>query len=42
MEIIKDKVNNIPVTYIKTNKFNTVSAKLVFKTKVEKELITKP
>lgn len=41
MEIIKDKVNNIPVTYIKTNKFNTVSAKLVFKTKVEKELITK-
>lgn len=41
MLIIKDKVNNIDVTYIKTNKFKTVYGQIYFTSPIKKDIITK-
>lgn len=40
MEIIKNTVNNVPVTILKTNKFKSVAGKLYFKSLVNKEKMT--
>lgn len=40
MEIIKNTVNNVPVTILKTNKFKSVTGKLYFKSLVNKEKVT--
>lgn len=41
MEIIKDTINNIDVTYIKTNKFKTVYGEIYFASPVSKKIVTK-
>ncbi len=40
MKISKRKINNIPVTIIKTNKFKSVAGKLYFKSPITKEKMT--
>ena len=41
MEIIKDVINSIDVTYVKTNKFKSVCGALYFSSPIEKDSLTK-
>lgn len=41
MKVIKDVVNGVKVTYIKTNKFKSISGSLMFKTNLTEEKITR-
>ena len=38
MEIIKDKINQIPITYVNVDKFKSVSGILFFKMPIKKEM----
>ena len=40
MQIIKKVINNVPVTYIKTNKFKSIGGRLFFKSPMTKEKMT--